>query len=140
MGHVKQVIGHLKAAGLEMAQKPKNRFEKPTPEGYRDLMTFVRLPNGMLAELQIHTKVMTLAKEKGHKHYEVTRSLQGKYNEGKPSDKWDDEDHTKFYSAFKAQKDIYSEAWNKANGSTDKALIKSDHGTTMQLLFFRVSK
>lgn len=143
MDHVRQAIGHLKSAGLELAQKPKNRFEKPTPEGYRDLMTFVKLPNGMLAELQIHVKSMTLAKEKGHKDYEITRSLQGKYGEGEPSDKWSDEDHKNFYDAVKRQKDIYDAAWQKSNGAASgdaKPLIKSEQRTTLKLLFKRVAK
>lgn len=140
MDHVKQAIGHLKTAGLELAQKPKNRFEKPTPEGYRDLMTFVKLPNGMLAELQIHVKSMTLAKEKGHKDYEITRTLQGKYGEGEPSDKWHEDDHTAFYEAVKRQKDIYDQAWQKSNGGGAKPLIKSDQATKLQLLFRSVSK
>lgn len=140
MGHVKQAIEHLQAAGLELAQKPKNRFEKPTPEGYRDLMTFVKLPNGMLAELQIHTKAMTLAKENGHKDYEITRTLQGKYGEPEPSDTWSDDDHSKFYDAVKRQKEIYDAAWSKASGSDDKPLIKSDQTPTMQVLFWRISR
>ena len=143
MAHVKQAISHLQSAGISLAQKPKNRFEKPTGEGYRDLMTFVKLPNGMLAELQIHVKAMTLAKEKGHKDYEITRSLQGKYGEGEPSGKWADEDHTKFYDALKRQKDVYGEAWQKANASSQQdpeKLIKSDQAGTLKLFFRRVSK
>lgn len=140
MDHVKQAIGHLKTAGLELAQKPKNRFEKPTPEGYRDLMTFVKLPNGMLAELQIHVKSMTLAKEKGHKDYEITRTMQGKYGEGEPSDKWDDGDHTAFYAAVKRQKDVYDAAWQKSNGGGSKQLIKSEQTAILQLLFRSVSR
>lgn len=145
MGHIKQAIEHMKAAGLEIAQKPKNRFDKPTAEGYRDLMTFVKLPNGMVAELQLHVKQMTLAKEKGHKDYEITRTLQGKYGEGEPSDKWSDEDHTKFYEALNSQKEIYVSAWAAASGEGEKtpenqqkALIKSDQKPTIQLLFRRV--
>lgn len=138
MGHVKQALEHMKASGLEIAQKPKNRFEKPTPEGYRDLMTFVRLPNGMVAELQVHVKSMTQAKEKGHKDYEITRTLQGKHNEPEPTDKWPEEDHTKFYEAVKRQKDIYNAAWSRANGSDQKPLIKSDQVATLSLLFRRV--
>lgn len=143
MDHVKQALSHLKSVGIELAQKPKNRFEKPTLEGYRDLMTFVKLPNGMLAELQIHVKAMTLAKEKGHKDYEITRSLQGKYDEDEPSDKWSDDDHTKFYDALKRQRDVYNPAWDKANGKAqddDKKLIKSDQSTKLKLFFRRVSK
>lgn len=139
MGHIKQALEHMKSAGLEIAQKPKNRFEKPTPEGYRDLMTFVKLPNGMVAELQLHVKSMTQAKEKGHKDYEITRTLQGKYGEGEPTDKWHEDDHTNFYDAVKRQKDIYDAAWSKANGGDQKPLIKSEHATTITLLFRRVS-
>jgi hypothetical protein len=116
MDHVKEALQHLKANGLEFAQKPKDRFAKPTPEGYRDLMTFVKLPNGMLAELQIHTKAMTLAKEEGHGHYEQSRGLQAKYGEDEPSDKWSSEDHTAFYESRKAQQAIYNKAWEKAGG------------------------
>jgi len=145
MGHVKQALEHMKAAGIEIAMKPKNRFEKPTPEGYRDLMAFVKLPNGMVAELQVHTKAMTLAKEKGHKDYEITRTLQGKYGEPSPSDLWSDADHTAYYDAVKRQKQVYDEAWSKATGagaqqSADKPLIKSDQGNKMQVLFLRVAK
>lgn len=141
MGRVKQALEHMKAAGLEIAQKPKNRFAKPTGEGYRDLMTFVKLPNGMVAELQIHTKAMTLAKEKGHKDYEITRSLQGKYGEDRPSDKWSDDDHSNFYAAVKRQKEIYDAAWQKSNGSKGgKELIKSEQRGTLQLFFRRVLK
>lgn len=117
MGSVKQALGHLREAGIELAQKPKDRFAKPTDEGYRDLMTIVKLPNGMLAELQIHVKAMTLAKEEGHEHYNVSRSLQAKYGEAEPGDKWSDEDHRKFYEALKAQKQIYDTAWSKASGA-----------------------
>ncbi|ATI15652.1 hypothetical protein [Bordetella phage vB_BbrM_PHB04] len=117
MGSVKQALGHLRDAGIELAQKPKDRFAKPTDEGYRDLMTIVKLPNGMLAELQIHVKAMTLAKEEGHEHYNVSRSLQAKYGEAEPGDKWSDEDHRKFYEALKAQKEIYDTAWSKASGA-----------------------
>lgn len=139
MAHVKQALGHLKDAGLELAQKPKNRFEKPTPEGYRDLMAIVKLPNGMLAELQIHTKAMTLAKEQGHKDYEITRTLQGKYGEPQPSDTWMDADHTKFYEAVRRQKEIYDQAWSKSNGSGGKELIKSEQRGKLQLFFRRVA-
>lgn len=137
MSGVKDAITHLKSAGIELAQKPKDRFAKPTAEGYRDLMTVVKLPNGMLAEIQIHIKSMTLAKTKGHKDYETSRSLQGKYNEAEPSEKWSDEDHEKFYDALKAQKKIYADAWGDAASSKESAtkhLTKSDTGRRMILL------
>ena len=128
MDHVKQALQHMKDAGIEFAQKPKDRFAKPTREGYRDLMTFVKLPNGMLAELQIHTKAMTLAKEEGHSHYEQTRSLQAKYGEDEPSDKWSDDDHKTFFDAMKAQRDIYGKAWQKAGGASDEGAAAEKGG------------
>jgi hypothetical protein len=143
MDGVKDVVTKLKEAGLELAQKPKDRFAKPTPEGYRDLMAIVKLPNGMLAELQIHLKSMTLAKNKGHKDYETTRTLQGKYSENEPSDKWSDADHRAFYEALKSQKDIYNSAWDgsdkSAEGSEEK-LTKSEQSRTMILLMKRTAK
>lgn len=121
MANVKQALGHLKEAGVELAQKPKDRFAKPTAEGYRDLMMIVKLPNGMVAELQVHVKAMTLAKEEGHEHYNVSRSLQAKYGEDEPTDRWSDEDHESFYDALKAQKDIYGAAWQKASAAGSAA-------------------
>lgn len=137
MASVKDALGHLKAAGIELAQKPKDRFATPTPEGYRDLMTIVKLPNGMLAEIQVHVKSMTLAKEKGHDDYATARTLQGKYNESEPSEKWSKEDHTKFYDALTSQKKIYSDAWSGAGADKKDAsehLTKSGTPSRMILL------
>lgn len=143
MDGVKDAIGHLKAAGIHLAQQPKDRFAKPTPEGYRDLMAIVQLPNGMLAELQVHVKAMTLAKTKGHKDYEVTRTLQGKYNEAEPSEKWNDADHRSFYESVKNQKDIYDEAWARAGSGNDEPnqkLTKSEQSGRIVLLMKRTTK
>jgi len=146
MGNVAQALGHLKSVGIELAQKPKDRFMKPTDEGYRDLMTIVKLPNGMLAELQIHVKAMTLAKEQGHKDYETTRSLVAKYGEP-PSDKWDDADKQKFEQAVQAQRELYDTVWTKASGSGgaatpgdsggEKPMQKSETSSKMIMLFRR---
>lgn len=143
MDDVKTAMSQLKAAGIELAQKPKDRFSKPTSEGYRDLMMIVKLPNGMLAELQVHVKAMTLAKKDGHHDYETTRSLQGKYKEDEPSSQWTDEDHTKFYDALKVQKDLYAGAWSDAESGSpatqdDKPLTKSDQCGTMIILMKRL--
>lgn len=133
MANVKQALGHLRDVGIELAQKPKDRFANPTREGYRDLMTIVRLPNGMLAELQIHVKAMTLAKEEGHEHYNVSRSLQAKYGEDEPGDNWSDEDHRKFYEAVKAQKQVYDTAWSKASGAGQKSVDGKQQGDVVAL-------
>lgn len=127
MANVTEALGHLKSVGIELAQKPKDRFSKPTDEGYRDLMTIVKLPNGMLAELQIHVKAMTLAKEKGHKDYETTRSLVAKYGEP-PSDKWDAGDRATFEAAVQAQRNLYDTVWTKASGGGGKATSDTSGG------------
>lgn len=142
MEHVKTAMSQLKAVGVELAQQPKDRFSEPTAEGYRDAMTIVKLPNGMLAELQVHVKAMTAAKSKGHHAYGVARTLRAKYNEAAPTEKWSDEDHTKFYDSLKEQKDLYGAAWEKANGrkagesadGKEKPLQKSENSSIMIML------
>lgn len=124
-----QVPGVLKAireAGLELAQKPKNNLVKPLPGGYRDLNLIVKLPNGLLAELQVHVKPMTLAKEKGHKPYEVTRSIEGKYREKGITDReqWDPKDREAHQSAMAEQERLYGDAWNRATQASSN-LTKS---------------
>lgn len=115
MDDLRKAIGAVEKAGLKLAQKPKDRFAKPTYEGYRDLMTIVTLPNGMLAELQFHLKGMTAAKSQAHKGYEVARSLRAKYGDSAPTEAWSDEDHAAFYESLKQQREIYGDAWEKAS-------------------------
>lgn len=128
---IPKVLSELKKAGIELAQKPKNNLVKPLPGGYRDLNLIVKLPNGLVAELQVHVKPMTLAKEKGHEHYETTRSIEAKYSDGgktRPKEGWADDDQTKHAQAMKRQEKIYGEAWEKAtsaDGGNDKPLRKS---------------
>jgi len=56
--------------------KAKNRFEKPTDDGYRDILMVVNI-GGHLCELQLNTQAILAAKEQGlgHKLYEITRQL-----------------------------------------------------------------
>jgi len=71
-----QVIDALKSSGAVFARPVKNRFEKPTPSGYRDIMMNITLPNGHIAEVQINTKPMVSAKERlGHPLYEKERAI-----------------------------------------------------------------
>lgn len=138
MSELKDVVSHLKSNGLKLARLPKDRFIKPTGEGYRDLLLNIELPNGMIGELQVHVKPMLDAKSEGHAHYEVTRTLQGKYGEDEPTDKWDEADHTAFYDAKKAQQKIYSKAWEKASGAhknEEQTLSKSLPCSNMIMLF-----
>lgn len=119
MDEIRAAVAAVEAAGLTLAQKPNDRFANPTPEGYRDLNTVVKLPNGMVAELQYHLKPITAAKAEGHADYEISRTLQAKYGENAPSDAWSDEDHGEFHRAVQRQRQIYDAAWKKAQGEVD---------------------
>lgn len=123
---IPKVLDELKKAGIHLAQQPKNNLVKPLPGGYRDLNLIVKLPNGLLAELQVHIKPMTLAKEKGHKPYETTRSIEGKYKQKGIEDKaqWDDADREKHGTAMAEQEKLYGDAWDRATGA--KKNNKSD--------------
>ena len=120
---IPKVLSELKKAGIELAQKPKNNLVRPLPGGYRDLNLIVKLPNGLLAELQVHIKPMTLAKEKGHKPYETTRAIAGKYREKGVSDKtqWDPADQETHSAAMAEQEKLYGDAWAKATGEKSKS-------------------
>ena len=53
----------------------KDRFAKPTPAGYKDILITVELSPGIHAEIQIHIPEMIQAKEAAHPLYEQLRSL-----------------------------------------------------------------
>lgn len=77
-GTMEKLRAELEARGWKVAKTPKNRFETPTPNGYRDIMINVVNQDGLIGEVQIHVKAMTKAKEDGHKLYEEQRSIEGK--------------------------------------------------------------
>lgn len=57
----------------------KDRFIKPTPGGYRDLLLNLKMPNGHIAELQITLRSLNEARfSQGHKLYEEARGIQAK--------------------------------------------------------------
>lgn len=114
---VHQAVAAVKAAGLHLAQRPKDKFAEPTHAGYRDLMTIVKLPNGMLAELQYHLKPITAAKAVHHHDYAEMGKLQAKYGEEAPTGAWSDEDHAAFHASVKRQREGYDAAWKKAGGT-----------------------
>lgn len=140
---IPKVLAEMKAAGIHLAQKPKNNLVKPLPGGYRDLNMIVKLPNGLLAELQVHVKPMTLAKEKGHKPYETTRSIEAKYKEkglGDDKEKWDKADRDTHAQAMSEQEKMYGDAWKRATTAPSKPsskLTKSLNEPMMILLNFK---
>ena len=111
MDDIQDALKQLKASGMELAQQPKDRFNKPLPVGYRDLLMNVRFPNGTIGEVQIHLKSMLVAKGEGHKPYEVMRSV-----DAKPDADKSDTDRKAWQDAFDDSKRIYGEAWKKAAG------------------------
>jgi len=122
MGDIKDVLSALQKGGMELAQQPKDRFNKPLPEGYRDLMLSVKFKNGTIGEVQVHLKAMLEAKGAGHKPYEAMRTI-----DAKPREQWSDEDGASWQAAFEQSKQIYGDAWAKA--SSDKGA--PDEGSQM---------
>jgi hypothetical protein len=56
--------------------RAEDRFSNPLASGYRDLQLNVRLPNGVIGEVQINLKSMLTAKNSdGHKYYEEWRRI-----------------------------------------------------------------
>jgi hypothetical protein len=60
--------------GVKRLFRIKDRFAKPL-NGYRDILTNVQLPNGLVAEIQINVPVMITAKNTGHVVYAMSRVL-----------------------------------------------------------------
>jgi hypothetical protein len=54
----------------------KDRFAHPLESGYRDILMNVRMTNGHVCEIQLHLRQILAVKEREHKLYEVTRSLE----------------------------------------------------------------
>lgn len=145
MDDLKSTLDALKKNGLELAQKPKDRFNKPLPVGYRDLMMIAKAPNGMCMEVQLHVKAMLAAKEEGHHYYEIERTLDAKAKaayratmsdreraeyeatEGKAKEKLDElhgakgrqlldeDDRATLKMAQDKQREIYNNAWEAAS-------------------------
>ena len=117
MGDVKGVMDRLRASGMVLAMAPKNRFAKPVPVGYRDLLMNVRLPSGMICEVQLHAKPMLAAKNEGHHWYEVQRGIEAKCSVEKREPTA--EESQKLREAEAKQKDIYARAWRAVAGEKD---------------------
>jgi hypothetical protein len=85
----------------------KNRIEKPTNVGYRDILVNVKLSNGTTAEVQIIPEAMERAKSKFHKYYEDERSLEAIMKERSLT-----EDEIRRYTdAILKQVEGYTKAW-----------------------------
>lgn len=116
MDELRDAVLAVEKAGLEIAAKPKDKFTKPTSEGYRDLNTLMKLPNGMYAELQFHLTPIMAAKNEAHDYYAIQQSLQRKNGSEEPNETWSDRDVAKFNDMRAKQREMYGAAWEKATG------------------------
>jgi hypothetical protein len=108
----------VEASGLQVQQRPKDNFTKPTKEGYRDLNTAIKLPNGMVAELQYNLKPMLLAKEKAHPLYEALQTIRRKYDgSDEPGPDWDPADAKEHDRLMAASHAIYDPVWEGAQAA-----------------------
>jgi RNA polymerase sigma factor (sigma-70 family) len=101
---------YMRSQGWELASTPKDRFSRPTPEGYRDVMMKFAGPNGLTAELQLNTKEMIFAKEgEGHDLYNKSRKIEGRAREEKRE--LTPEEDRELQQLIAEQKRVYSAAW-----------------------------
>ncbi len=116
---VVDLIAKLKAGGLKLARRPKDRFRSPLDGGYRDCLMNVTLPNGLIGEVQLHIKGFLAAKGEGHRHYDVARSIAPKLKKGTATP----DEKQAYADAMAKQEEIYGAAWKKVSGDA-----KSDTG------------
>jgi hypothetical protein len=115
---IHNVLDTMRKNGVEWSRQPKDRITKPPDEtGYRDVMTNVTMPNGVVSEVQIHLKPMLLAKKVAHHQYETMRSIDAKTKtENRLRNA---EEEATFQKALKESQQIYGEAWKKATGGAE---------------------
>jgi hypothetical protein len=115
LAEIPQVIAALKKEGAVFARPVKDRINKPTPAGYRDVMMNIVLPNGHIAEVQVNTKAMVSAKEReGHKLYEQERDIKASATMEKRD--LSDSEKDIIDRLRVAQKEVYTRAWEKSIG------------------------
>lgn len=108
-----RVFSQLEELGMKLAQKPKDRYIKPTVSGYRDILLNVQYPNGHIGELQINCHDMIKAKMNGHKIYEQARSVEAKAKqEGR--DYMTDEELAIVADANRRMKSLYENAYQQS--------------------------
>lgn len=94
--------------------KIKDRFARPTPEGYRDMLINVRASSGHVMEVQLHLKQILEVKEgAGHKLYEEIRSIIAR---AKTEDRaLTAQELNRVLELRTESKKLYDKAWKEAN-------------------------
>ena len=108
--------------GVKQLFRVKDRFAKPL-NGYRDILTNVQLPNGLVAEIQINVPTMITAKNTGHVVYAMSRVLP----EGNPERIRLEELSFKFYEeAYK----FSQKAKSPSTAGSARANVSGETGTS----------
>lgn len=104
--------------GQGAAIRIKNNYANASPAGYRDININIKLPNGMISEIQINTEAMMEAKEGvGHVFYEVMREALGALPPPPPP--------PGYAEVLEAQKAFYNFAWEVSQGQREEANLKA---------------
>lgn len=74
---IEGVLEVLRASGMELARKPKDKVEDVGGDGFRALHFNVVLPSGHVGELQVMVKPVLVARIEMHDCYEALRELEG---------------------------------------------------------------
>ena len=115
-GDVRPVLAKLRAGGMKLSRRPKDRFNDPIEVGYRDVMMNCTMPNGAVVEVQLHLKKMMQAKKVGHPLYNITRELDPKVKAKTVTP----DEKKRYDEAFQEQKNIYGSAWNELTGDATR--------------------
>lgn len=93
----------------------KNNYVTPAITGYRDINLNVKLPNGMISEVQVNTKAMGIAKDAMHVFYEIQRTALLTPEHKEISE-----------VAIRCQQKVYAFAYDELiKGSLDNASLKA---------------
>lgn len=117
-------------SGIKLASKPKDRFARPAPSEYRDILLNVTMPNGHICELQVNIKPMLAAKEKVHELYEKQRTAEGRIN--RRGDGPTQAERSLLEQLNRKQTTRYRKAWAMITKSIKLASLWIDHA----ILFF----
>lgn len=112
---VQRVVDAMTASGMQLGRLPKDRLSEATHGGWRgDLLLNYKMPNGMLAEVQIGLKSMYEAKfvGGGHKIYEDIRSISRSYPDKSPSE-YSPADQARYAALDRKSRDFYNSYWQK---------------------------
>lgn len=109
MDDIADVLDKLKKSGLKLARKPKDRFAKPAPGGYRDVMMNVVYPSGHVGEVQLHLKPLIKVKKESHKLYDIIRGV----TKGREEDTLTDDERAILDHTYSRMEPLYAEAMKK---------------------------